>query len=76
MIAAWQVRPPRLVTIADARFITGSQFGIGHVGDQHVAGLHRGHLGGVLDDAHRADADLVADGAAGREHLASCALRR
>ena len=27
MIAAWQVRPPRLVTIALARFITGSQFG-------------------------------------------------
>ena len=27
MIAAWQVRPPRLVTIAEARFITGSQFG-------------------------------------------------
>jgi two-component system CheB/CheR fusion protein len=25
--AAWQVRPPRLVTIALARFITGSQFG-------------------------------------------------
>ena len=45
MIAAWQVRPPRLVTIAAARFITGSQFGIGHVGDQHVAGLHAVHLG-------------------------------
>ncbi len=27
MIAAWQVRPPRFVTIAAARFITGSQFG-------------------------------------------------
>ena len=27
MMAAWQVRPPRLVTIAPARFITGSQFG-------------------------------------------------
>jgi hypothetical protein len=27
MIAAWQVRPPRLVTMAEARFITGSQFG-------------------------------------------------
>ena len=26
-IAAWQVRPPRLVTMAEARFITGSQFG-------------------------------------------------
>ena len=27
MIAAWQVRPPRLVTIAEARFMTGSQSG-------------------------------------------------
>ena len=27
MMAAWQVRPPRLVTMAPARFITGSQFG-------------------------------------------------
>ena len=27
MIAAWQVRPPRLVTIADAFFMTGSQSG-------------------------------------------------
>jgi hypothetical protein len=27
MIAAWHVRPPRLVTMAAARFITGSQFG-------------------------------------------------
>jgi hypothetical protein len=27
MMAAWQVRPPRLVTMALARFITGSQLG-------------------------------------------------
>jgi hypothetical protein len=27
MMAAWQVRPPRLVTIAAASFITGSQLG-------------------------------------------------
>ncbi len=27
MIAAWQVRPPRSVTIAAARFMTGSQSG-------------------------------------------------
>ncbi|KAG1357713.1 hypothetical protein G6F61_014544 [Rhizopus arrhizus] len=27
MIAAWQVRPPRFVTMAEARFITGSQLG-------------------------------------------------
>jgi len=28
MIAAWQVRPPRLVTMAAAVFITGSQSGV------------------------------------------------
>ncbi len=27
IMAAWQVRPPRLVTIADALFMTGSQSG-------------------------------------------------
>ena len=27
MMAAWQVRPPRFVTMAEAFFITGSQFG-------------------------------------------------
>ena len=27
-MAAWQVRPPRSVTIADERFITGSQSGV------------------------------------------------
>ncbi len=27
-MAAWQVRPPRLVTSAAARFITGSQSGV------------------------------------------------
>ena len=27
MIAAWQVRPPRLVTMAAARFMIGSQSG-------------------------------------------------
>ena len=27
-MAAWQVRPPRLVTMAPARFITGSQSGL------------------------------------------------
>ena len=73
MIAAWQVRPPRLVTIAEARFMTGSQSGIGHVGDQHVAGLDARHLLDVADDARRAGADALADAAAGGEHLALAA---
>jgi hypothetical protein len=37
MIAAWQVRPPRLVTMALARFITGSQLGSVMSVDEHVA---------------------------------------
>ncbi len=45
--------------------------GIGHVGDQHVARLDAVHLGGGLDEAHRALPDLLADRAAAREHLGS-----
>ena len=45
MIAAWQVRPPRFVTIADARFITGSQSGSVMSDDEDVAGLNPIHLG-------------------------------
>eukprot|EP01107_Rhizomastix_libera_P017718 TRINITY_DN8690_c0_g1_i1.p2 TRINITY_DN8690_c0_g1~~TRINITY_DN8690_c0_g1_i1.p2 ORF type:complete len:760 (+),score=-5.99 TRINITY_DN8690_c0_g1_i1:96-2375(+) len=43
--------------------------GIGHVGHQHVAGLDLVHLGRIMRHAHRADADLLADGAAGGQHL-------
>ena len=43
--------------------------GIGHVGDEHVAGLHAIHLRRRLDEAHRALPDLLADRAAGREHV-------
>ena len=32
---------------------------VGHVGHQHVARLHAVHFRRVLDDAHRADADLL-----------------
>ncbi|CAM5197085.1 hypothetical protein CDEN61S_01267 [Castellaniella denitrificans] len=48
----------------------GFPVGIGHVGDQDVAGAHLVHFGGVGHDAHRARADLLADGAAGDEDLA------
>src|SRR6185503_15948783 len=47
--------------------------GIGHVGDEHVAILHAADLGDVHDHAHLALADLRADGAARREHLAALA---
>ena len=42
---------------------------VGHVGDQHVAGLDLVHFLRVADDADRADADLLADGTAGGQHL-------
>src|SRR5690606_10888290 len=38
--------------------------GVGHVGDQHVAGLYLVHFVEVMYEAHGADADLLADGAA------------
>jgi len=40
MMAAWQVRPPRFVTMAEARFITGSQSGSVMFGHQDVARAH------------------------------------
>src|SRR5690606_29603236 len=43
---------------------------VGHVGDQHVARLYLVHLGHVVDDAHGAGADALADGAAFHQDLA------
>ncbi len=45
MMAAWQVRPPRLVTMARGALHHRLPVGVGHVGNQHVAGLHVVHLG-------------------------------
>ena len=38
-MAAWQVRPPRSVTIAAAIFMTGSQSGLVDLRDKHLARL-------------------------------------
>ena len=43
---------------------------VGHVGNQHVAGLDAVHLGSVLDHANLAGADLLANGATVGEGLA------
>ncbi len=43
---------------------------VGHVGDQHVAGLHLIHLADGRDDPGRACTDLVADGTPFDQHLA------
>jgi len=44
--------------------------GVGHVGDEHVAGLHALHLAGIGDDAHRPHADFLPDGAPMHQRLA------
>ncbi len=49
MIDAWQVRPPRLVTIAAAVFITGSQSGVVVSATSTSPGLEFGELREVLD---------------------------
>ena len=63
-MAAWQVRPPRLVTMAAAVFITGSPVGRGGVGHQHLAGLELGEVARVGHAPHGAAGDARADGAA------------
>ena len=73
MIAAWQVRPPRLVTMALARFITGSQFGSVMSVTSTSPGCTWSISADVVhDQAHRAGADLLADGAAFGQHRAAC----
>ena len=72
MIAAWQVRPPRLVTIAAARFITGSQFGSVMSVTSTSPACTRSMSAIDVDDAHRPGADLLADRAALGEHRAAC----
>ena len=66
MMAAWQVRPPRFVTIAAAVFMTGSQSGVVMSVIEHLAGVEVLQVGDVDDDAGAAGGDLLADGAAGR----------
>jgi hypothetical protein len=72
MMAAWQVRPPRLVTMALARFITGSQFGSVMSVTSTSPGCTRSISDGASAPAHRAGADLLADGAAFGQHRCRC----
>ena len=64
MMAAWQVRPPRLVTMALALLHHRLPVRVGHVGDEHVARLHAVHLGDRAHEHDAAGADLLADRAA------------
>src|SRR5678816_4276688 len=59
-IAAWAVLPPLSVTIAATRRITGSQVGIGDLGDEDVAGLHGGQTAHVTHDTDAPCADPFA----------------
>jgi hypothetical protein len=63
MIAAWQVRPPRLVTIAAARFMTGSQSGSVMSATSTSPGAHPRHVLDVGDDPRVAGADALSDAA-------------
>ena len=69
MIAAWQVRPPRLVTIAAARFMIGSQSGSVMSATSTSPSVELVHLVDRGEHPRRAGADLLADRAALDEHL-------
>ena len=69
-IAAWQVRPPRLVTIAAARFITGSQSGVVVSATSTSPSRNACELARVGDQPGSAGGDLGADRAAAGQHLA------
>ena len=69
MIAAWQVRPPRLVTMAEARFITGSQFGSVMSVTSTSPALTRSISEASLTMRTWPGADLLADGATVGEGL-------
>ena len=61
MIAAWQVRPPRLVTMAAARFMIGSQSGSVMSATSTSPGRNVAISSGEREHPHRAGADLLAD---------------
>ena len=62
MIAAWQVRPPRLVTMAAARFITGSQSGSVMSATSTSPGWTRSISASRADDSRPAGPDALPDG--------------
>ena len=68
MIAAWQVRPPRLVTIAAAVFMTGSQSGVVVSATSTSPGWNVGRCATFSITRARAGGDLLADRAPLGEH--------
>jgi hypothetical protein len=68
MMAAWQVRPPRLVTMALARFITGSQLGSVMSVTSTSPGCTRSISAVLRTRRTGPGADLLADGAAFGQH--------
>ena len=63
-MAAWQVRPPRLVTMAAAFFMVGSQSGSVLSVTSTSPSLKFAEVLRALDHAHRPGGDLLADAAA------------
>ena len=63
-MAAWQVRPPRLVTMAAAFFMIGSQSGSVLSVTRISPGLKKHEIGGVWDDANGAGGDSAAHASA------------
>ena len=71
MIDAWQVRPPRLVMIAAAVFMIGSQSGVVVSATSTSPGLNSDRCVGVIDPFRDARGDPVADRSALGDYLAS-----
>ena len=69
-MAAWQVRPPRLVTIAAAFFIVGSQSGSVLSVTRTSPFRNSSRCCATLDHAHGPVADLLADAPPADEHVA------
>src|SRR6202042_3672469 len=71
MMAAWQVRPPRLVTMAAARFMTGSQSGsVMSATKTSPARTRDISFASLMIRASRAD--TLSDAATAGEHLGTC----
>ena len=75
-MAAWQVRPPRLVTMARAIFIVGSQSGSVMSATSTSPGSEVLQLLDVLDNADRAGANLLADASPVQQRPGPRLLRR
>jgi len=75
-IAAWQVRPPRLVMIAEAFFMAGSQSGSVLSATRISPSLNSRRNSTLRDNPHRTARDAFPDAPAGDEHGTPRSLSR